>query len=186
MTSGSLEMLMLMGVNPFADVEAQTEGVRFAGRQTIRGVETDVVSMTADLGPQATETRLYIGAADHLLYRLVSETSQKAHPPKRTGVGSPLDELAPEDPGPAPDPSGQDGPPPLLGVLMKTRVTCDNKIESDPKFDFTSFAYQPPAGALYLTNPVEAKKPLTLKQRIAELNRSIKRQKKPRPRVYRY
>ncbi len=181
MTSGSLEILMLMGVNPFAHIEEQSEGVRYAGRETVRGVATNVVAMTADLGPTATETRLYIGAEDHLLYRLVSETKQKAHPPKRMGTGSPLDELAPPEPSSQPLPGNEDDVVPTLpGVLMKTSVTCDNKIDTDPKFDATAFVYQPPANALYQTNPLELK-PMTWKQRLALLNKGIKRQKKSPP-----
>ncbi len=185
MTSGSLEILMLMGVNPFDRIEQQTEGVRCAGRETIRGVETDVVSMMADLGPQTTETRLYVGAENHLLYRIVSETEQKPRPPVRTGVGSPLDELATGNAAtdPAPNP---DGPSALPMVPRRSRVVCDNKIETDPTFGYGAFSFSPPEGANYLTNPVQDQKPLTMKQRIAELNRAARRQKKPAPKIYRY
>ncbi len=185
MTSGSLEILMLMGVNPFAHVEEQTEGVRLAGKETIRGVATDIVAMSADLGPTATETRLYIGVEDHLLYRLTSETSQKPKTARRTTVGSPLDELAPPEPSSQPLFGNPEDPPPLPGVLMKSRVVCDNKMDVNPKFDFNAFVYQPPAGALYLTNPIENKS-MTMKQRIAELNKNTRRQKKSPPRVYRF
>lgn len=186
MTSGSLEVLMLMGVNPFVQVREQTEGVHLVGRETVLGVMTDVVAMSADLGLQATETRLYIGADDHLLYRLVSETSQKPQAPRRSGVGSPLDELAPPEHAFDPGPQEPAAAPALLGVLMKTRVTCDNKIDLDPAFGAGAFSYQPPADAFYLTNPDPHKPPMTMKQRIAELNKNARHQKKPRPRVYRY
>ncbi len=186
MTSGSLEILMLMGINPFVKVEEQTEGVRCVGRETVRGVATEVVAMSADLGPTATETRLYIGVEDHLLYRLESETSQKAKPPKRTTVASPLDELAPPEPSSQPLPGNPDDLPTLPGVLMKSRVICENKVDVDPKFAFGAFSYQPPADASYLTNPDPHQKPMTMKQRIAELNKSAKKQKKPAPKVYRY
>jgi len=185
MTSGSLEILMLMGVNPFAHVEEQTEGVRYAGKENVRGVVTDVIAMTADLGATGTETRLYIGAEDHLLYRLVSETTQKALPPKHVGVGSPLDELAPPEPSSQPIPGNPEDLPSLPGVLMKSRVTYDNKIDLDPKFDSSAFVYQPPADALYLTNPVQDK-PMTLKQRIAELSRNARKQHKAPPKVIRF
>jgi len=185
MTSGSLEVLMLMGVNPFTHVEQQTEAVRYAGQETVLGTETDVVAMTADLGLESTETRLYIGVEDHLLHRLVSETSQKARATKPSGVGSPLDELAPDDSGPLP-PANSDGVPSLPGILMKSRLTCDNKIDTAPQFEFGEFAYQPPADAFYLTNPDPHKPPMTMKQRIAELNRSAKRQKKSPPKVIRF
>jgi hypothetical protein len=185
MTSGSLEVLMLMGVNPFEHVEQQAEAVRCVGKETALGTETEVVAMTADLGLQATETRLYIGVADHLLHRLVSETSQKALAPKQqSGVGSPLDELAPSDSGPPPIVNPGDVPS-LPGILMKSRITCDNKIDTEPRFDFTVFAYQPPADAFYLTNPDPHKPPMTMKQRIAELNRAAKRQHKAAPKVIR-
>ena len=182
MTSGSLEILMLMGVNPFAHVEEQTEAVRCAGKETIRGIETDVVAMSADLGPQATETRLYIGAADRLLYRLVSETSQKARSPKRPATRGPLDELAPPDPA-DPNPADLRDLTVLPGVLLKSRVTYDNKIDVDPKFPSDEFAYKPPADAFYLTNPETRKRFMTLAQRIAELNRAATREKRSRSKV---
>ena len=173
-------------INPFANVEEQTEGVRRVGRETVRGVATEVVAMSADLGPTATETRLYIGVEDHLLYRLESETSQKAKAPKRTTTGSPLDELAPPEPSSQPLPENPDDLPTLPGVLMKSRVVCENKIDVEPKFELGAFNYQPPADASYLTNPNPRQKPMTMKQRIAELNKNAKRQKKPVPKVYRY
>ena len=182
MTSGSLEVLMLMGVNPFANVEDQAQSLKYSGKVTVRGVETDIVSMSADLGPQATETRLYIGVDDHLLYRLVSETSQKPKAPNHVLTGSPLNELAPPEPA---DPNAGD-PQDLQripGILLKSRVTYDNKIETDPIFEVGDFAYKPPADAFYLTNPVDNKKPpMTLAHRIAELNRAAaKREKRSSP-----
>ncbi|HLJ54502.1 MAG TPA: DUF2092 domain-containing protein [Chthonomonadaceae bacterium] len=187
MTSGSLEVLMLMGVNPFAGVEEQTESVRSQGRETVRGVATDVVSMRADLGGAATETRLYIGAEDHLLYRVVSETVPKVKPPRRPlAAGSPLDELAPpEAPSSRPLPGEPDDVPSLPGIPMKSIVTYDNTTDIQPKFDFNAFAYTPPATALYLTNPAQ-EKPMTLKQRLAELSKAVRKKKQPAPRVYRY
>jgi hypothetical protein len=184
MTSGSLEVLMLMGVNPFTQIEEQTEEARYAGRETVQGKSVDVVLLSADLGLQATETRLYVGVDDRLLYRLVSETTQKPRPVTKSGVGSPLDELAPPDPG---APGAADAPPlgpdevqTLPGVLMKSRITCDNKIDTAPSFDPFSFAYSPPADAFYLTNPAEKGKPLTLKQRLAELAKTLRKQQPKR------
>jgi outer membrane lipoprotein-sorting protein len=184
MTSGSLEVLMLMGVNPFAHIEEQSDGLRYAGKETVNGAATEVVAMSADLGPQTTETRLYIGADDHLLHRLVSETAQKARPPRPIGGGSPLDELAPPE-STDPPPVGPDGAPALPGVLMKSRVICDNKIDTQPAFGAADFAFQAPAGALYLTNPI-TDKPVTLKQRLAELNKSARRQRRSPPKVIRF
>jgi outer membrane lipoprotein-sorting protein len=183
MTSGSLEVLMLMGVNPFAQIEDQAQSVKYGGKVTVRGVETEVIAMSADLGPQATETRLYIGVEDHLLYRLVSETSQKPKAPRHAITGSPLNELAPPDPA-DPEAGNPDDLHTIPGLLLKSRVTCDNKIESDPIFEVSDFSYQPPADAYYLTNPIEAKKSrLTLAQRIAEMNRAaVKREKRSTPR----
>jgi len=186
MTSGSLEILMLMGVDPFARIEDQAEAVRFAGREVVRDIEMDVVIMAADLGAQANETRLYIGANDHLLYRLASQTVQKEKEKQRSGVGSPLDELEPE-PRPIVQPDGQNDVPSLPGVRMKTLVTCDNLIEPNPKFDALTFMYEPPAGALYQTNPNVHQKPLTMKQRIAAMNRAAqKNKKKTTPKTIRY
>jgi outer membrane lipoprotein-sorting protein len=187
MSSGSLEMLMLMGINPFAQIEEQAGSVRYGGTDNVRGTAADVVIMNADAGPQITETRLYIGAEDHLLYRLVSETAQKIKPPdKRQGVGSPLDELAaPTSPPPLPLNPGEQAPVP--GIPMKSRVTVENHMRLAPIFDGKTFAYAPPEGALFLNTPDPHRKPPTLKQRLAELAKTYKRSKKQSPpRVLRF
>jgi hypothetical protein len=45
LNSGSLELLMLMGINPFAEIKAKTDSVRWEGSETVRGVSTDVIVM---------------------------------------------------------------------------------------------------------------------------------------------
>ena len=185
MTSGSLEVLMLMGVNPFARVEESADSVRYVGRETVLGVESDVVAMSADVGPQSTDTWLYIGVTDHLLHRLVSEMSQKPRSTPRLQVGSPLDELAPSDPNHDPPAVGSDVPSAAGGGIMKSRLTCDNGIDLSPTFDAFTFSFKPPDGANYLTNPV-GDKPLTLKQRLAEMNRTTRRKTKPSKKLIRF
>src|SRR5262249_36560544 len=92
-------------------------------------------------------------------------------------------ELAPPEPA-DPNAGNPDDLPTIPGLLLKTRVTYDNKIDSDPIFEISDFSYAPPADAFYLTNPIDAKKkpPMTLAHRIAELNRAAaKREKRASP-----
>ena len=182
LNSGCLELVMLMGVNPFANIGDQVGSLRYAGRETVNDVETDVLVMEADLGAQTTEARLYIGAEDHLLRRMVSETTPKSQVTKRAGVGSALDELA-EDaksgppisrPLPGPDGVIPEETVPLPAVPMRSRVSYDNTISLSPRFDSQTFTYAPPAGAYYQTVADRTRKPMTLKERLGQLTKGLK------------
>jgi hypothetical protein len=117
--TGSLELLMLIGVNPFAQVREQVDSVRYLGEAKVRGVETEVVAMRAVQSTAITDARLYIGKSDHLLRRLVTETvppaASKAAPGK---VGDELDALV----------DGRPPPPPQTNVSTAQFATS----ESDP------------------------------------------------------
>src|SRR5579871_1550640 len=73
--TGSLELLMMLGINPFADVRNEVESVGYQGDATVRGVATEVVTLRVVQATTTTEARLYIGKEDHLLHRLVTESS---------------------------------------------------------------------------------------------------------------
>lgn len=189
LNNGSMELMMLMGANPFANLVEQVDSLRYLGTESVRGVETDVISMESDAGTQKIEMRLYIGAEDHLLRRVVSESGPKAQAPKRGGVGSPLDDLA-EEARPAPLPPQEGDVPqdssPTPGPPMKSRLVYDNLISLSPRFNSQTFAYTPPDNAYSQTVPDPHRKPLTLKQRLAELVKSLKAAKNGPPRTIRF
>jgi hypothetical protein len=154
LNSGSLELLMLMGINPFADIKEKADSVRWEGSETVRGVSTDVIVLRTAERFASSEARFYIGKDDHLLRRVVTETTpvqrQTSHPGR---VGDALDELANDAPLPQPqlppnitsreEPPGAEGTP-----MAMTRVSYENDVHSAPNFDADAFTFTIPTGAL--------------------------------------
>ncbi|HZP81300.1 MAG TPA: DUF2092 domain-containing protein, partial [Chthonomonadaceae bacterium] len=70
LNSGSLELLMLLGVNPFADLKDRVDSARYEGTASVRGVPTEVVALRVASQLETTESRLYIGKSDLLLRRV--------------------------------------------------------------------------------------------------------------------
>ena len=94
-----------------------------------------------------------MGAENHLLYRLIVETTPIVKPvvmPKH----DPLDDLiAHPDPSTStpqvPVASGFEDPRPIapVGSPMRIRLTMDNSFEIDPVFSASAFRYSPPKDA---------------------------------------
>ena len=155
----TLEMMMLIGMNPFGDVENQFDAAKCEGVQDIYGLPVEVVVLRSVSEQQTQELRFYIGRDDLLLHRLVVESTpavREMAPPVR----DPLDDYAarPLPPPQTADQSGNAGipvapgfedPHPLAppGVPMKTRLTCENRINYAPRFDYETFRFEPPQGA---------------------------------------
>ena len=157
----TLELMMLVGMNPFGDIENQFDGAKYEGVQNVGGVPVEVVLLRAASEQQTQELRFYIGKNDLLLHRLVIESTPTVRalaPPKH----DPLDDLAarPSRPVPTPTPDvpgvtspqvapGFEDPHPLAppGTPMKTRITCDNTLTVTPRFDDRDFEFTPPTGA---------------------------------------
>ena len=154
LNSGCLELLMLLGINPFSDLKNEVDSVQWEGTATVRDVPTEVVTLRADSHFSLTTVRLYIGQGDLLLRRVAVETTPVAAPTAPGKVGDALDELA--DDAPQMPSTGTGGSlPPLMTppasapspAPMATRVIYDNIITSGPHFDPEDFTFHIPAGA---------------------------------------
>ncbi len=184
LNSGSLELLMLMGVNPFAHLEDHADSLKTEGGETVRGVPTEVVVMRSSTPYETTEARFYIGKDDFLLRRVVTETTPIVKPPYPGKVGDALDELlddpaapppaAPASPGAAPPASG-----PQTALAGKTRISYENILTERPLFDGQTFAYTPPADALRYGPSEEKGKP---HRQIDDLIKAMKRAHSRSPR----
>lgn len=148
----NLELMMLMGVNPFADLKQIADNIHYVGTETVRGSATEVVALSSSSRREETEVRLYIGKSDGLLHRLVHEVTPVAGPAVPGKVGDALDELVdvqqpptlpdPDNPTPAETPRAQSFGP------FRTRLTYDNILSSAPSFANDAFQFTIPTGAL--------------------------------------
>jgi hypothetical protein len=134
--------MMLIGVDPFAQVRTQVDSVQVAGTEVVRGVETDVVTLQTAGPAETTQVRCCIGRQDHLLHRLVVETRPVGPPPNPAIVGDEFDALINSAPGAAPaqavdDPSRQ-----------ITRLILDNEIELPTAMNPDDFQFRAPDGAM--------------------------------------
>jgi|GEM_PF-3051029 len=174
LNSGCLEMLMLMGINPFPELKEDVDSIQYEGSEIVRGVETDVVAIRATQPTEHIELRLYIGKADALLRRLAIERTPILKNASGTGVkvGDALDQLAedlqapqpaqPTDPLPGDpvqsDMPKPDNPTPLPATPVgpvKTRLVYDNTLRTDALFAPQLFVFTPPPTAK-LYQPVGA------------------------------
>lgn len=151
--TGSLELMMALGVNPFSNIRDCADTVRCDGRALVHGVQTDVVMLRSVTPGEVTEARLFIDADDHLLRKLVSESAPVVRPSTPGRIGDPLDELLPED-RPAPTPPGmppQDSPEEALPDesqnAVRTRVEYENAINLHPVVSRQEFVFTVPPSA---------------------------------------
>ena len=191
MDANSLEMLMLLGVNPFAKLREQCDRLTWEGAATARDIAVDVVALRTEAREGDTVAKLYIGHDDFLLRRVVIETTPAVGPATPGKIGDALDELAPEEPNPTPAPFDPSAPlnapanlsgdapalldapplpaPPAGAKPMKTRLTYDNIITLNPAFDYDAFAFAIPENALLYNDPDQNKakkrKPANLMRR---------------------
>lgn len=159
LNNGSLELLMLMGVNPFARIKGEAETLEVRPAETVRGVLTEVVLLKSANPYEETEVRFYIGKEDFLLRRMVVESTPIRQTTGSRKVGDPLDELVEEQErsNPAPqDPNApEDLPAARPSLPMKRRIGYDNILVPRPDFDELTFAFKIPMGAL-LREPVDS------------------------------
>lgn len=90
--AGSLELVMMMGINPFQNLNTDVATARLLPQTTVRNATVDVVSIDSVNPREHVVLKLYIGTEDHLLRRFVSDTT----PTKEDGVariGDALDEM---------------------------------------------------------------------------------------------
>jgi hypothetical protein len=187
LNSGSLELLMVLGLNPFTDLQSKVDSFQYAGTAVVRGVPTEVVMLKMASKIEATESRFYIGKDDHLLYRMVTETAPVLTVLPSGKVGDPLDELLDDNPPPsAPSasdpskPSDPDDPNADSGSvpMVKRRIAYDNLIATHPEFGPQTFAFQiPPSALLYQPIDLHGSRKMTPKEYLKEWIKKIKSQK---------
>lgn len=153
---GSLELVMLMGINPFQNLTPEIATTRLDEPATVRGVETEVVTMTSVTRTERDVLHLYIGKEDHLLHRFISEVSPTESASGGARIGDALDEVADESRSDNPPAAGSDKDHPLdpgdissgeRNVAKRTRVVYDNLMTPVTHVEREEFAFTPPLGA---------------------------------------
>ncbi|HLK59997.1 MAG TPA: DUF2092 domain-containing protein [Chthonomonadaceae bacterium] len=144
LNTGTPEMMMLIGLNPFANLRSEVDSAACEGTTLVAGVPTDVVVLKQATAQERTEARFYIGQEDSLLRRCVIETVPIiAAPPVSNKVGDALDDLEAQ--------TAPVTPPTSDPLPMKSRITYDNTINLHPAFDIFTFAFKIPEGASLFT-----------------------------------
>lgn len=187
-TDGTLELAMLMGIDPFADTLKNSLGVRCVGREQIADQQADIVSIATRTDKQDVQTRLFIGTESKLLLKMQVETAPL---PKRIATSvavpesvNPLDEL--KAPLVAPKSDVLEADPEDAVIRNRVIVTFANEVKSAPIFDETSFAFEPPANAFREGNPNEKIDVKSWRRRIEELAKKNKKERTGRPRVLKF
>ena len=166
LNTGSLELLMLLGVNPFSKIREQCDRLTWEEAAVVREIPVCVVALRSDSRFVETVAKLYIGQRDFLLRRVTVETTPVVGPATPGRVGDALDDLAEDDPNSAANASalleagkaGEGAEPPLLDAPappptaagsrpMMTRVTYENIITPNPSFPYDTFLFSIPANA---------------------------------------
>lgn len=187
LNGGTLELLMIIGPNPFADLLQSVDGAHRIGEADVRGVLTEVVSLRLEDPLEQSEVRLYIGKEDSLLRRMEIESIPVKLHEGPIKVGSKLDALLeagkpiplPEEEIPSipgvPDPPKAEPPPPPQKPVGSF-VRFENDLDLTPTFKSGDFTFTPPKDGLLLgeSGPV---KHLTTKQRIAQLAKNIRQKR---------
>ena len=187
LNGGTLELMMLIGPNPFADLLQTVDGAHRIGETDVRGVAVEIVSLQIDDPLEQSELRLYIGKEDSLLHRMEIESIPIKLHDGLIKVGSKLDALI-EDTKPPPiqqndDPtiSGvPDGsvqePPPPPPKPVGSFVRFENDLQLVPTFAPGTFTFTPPKDALMLGDQGPMRH-LTMKQRIAQMAKNIRQKR---------
>jgi hypothetical protein len=156
----TLELLMLMGLNPFKEIKEVADSVRYIGEEALRGMTMEVIALRSSTRREETEVRFYVGKSDGLMHRLVHELTPVVGPAAPGKVGDGLDELIdgqlPPNPPSDPEaqPSAATAPQPFRP--SRTRLIYDNFLSTQPNFAFDAFLFTIPPGA-FLYGPPEKK-----------------------------
>lgn len=202
LSNTTLELMMVIGINPFTDIENQFDGAKYEGLHDVRGVQTDLVTLTSLSDDKVQLMHFYIGTEDLLLHRLIVESTPIVRPMVRP-VHDPLDDLLvrPKTPPPSTEPStttsketsptvapGFEDPHPIAPPAGPTfmRITVDNFITPNPLFTEKAFQYEPPQGArLYQgvagSNDLGKLSNTVALEEILRKARGARKGKKPRP-----
>ena len=178
LNGGTLELMMLIGPNPFADLIQSVDGAHRLADAVVRGLPTEVVSLLTEDPIEQSEVRLYIGKADGLLHRMEIESVPIKLHEGPIKVGSKLDALLDagvQKPPPeeipsvsgVPDPTPV-SPPPAPARPVGSFVRFENDLDLNPTFPTGTFTFRPPKDGLMYGDQTPAKR-LTVKQRIAQM-----------------
>ncbi len=140
MTSGSLEVLMMMGVNPFKDIKNLVQSVQMDDTNTRSNSSTDCILLKMTSPYELTELRLTLDLNSHLLLRLALErTAISSEVEAKHPLGDALDEL---DTAALPPASSSAQPAGVSQPLkMKTLFSYDNTISLSPHFNPSTFTF---------------------------------------------
>mgnify|MGYP000532150774 CR=1 FL=1 len=174
MSSGSLEMMMLMEINPFIEIKKTATAIRDEGDETLRNGEVHWVSIVMDAPTEQTVLRLAIGKGDGLLRRVVHERTPTTSGRTSQPIDDGLEALKNARRVTLPEEVNQ--PPQETAPLrMKSRLTYNNFFSTTPTFAFDAFAFAiPPTAFRYGDLPDKQKPKKTdffnaLKERAAAL-----------------
>lgn len=155
--AGSLELVMLMGINPFQNLTPNLAAVRVDDPATVRGVETNVVTIISVNRSERDILHFYIGMEDHLLHRFISEVSPVETENKGARkIGDALDEDADESRPDNPSSVGSDSDHPLEAgdarlsqrtEAKRTRIVYDNVMTTVSHVEHGDFTFSAPTGA---------------------------------------
>jgi hypothetical protein len=186
LNSGTLELMMLIGPNPFADLMQSVDGAHRLADADVRGIPTEVVSLLIEDPIEQSELRLYIGKGDGLLHRMEIESVPIKPHEGPIKVGSKLDALidagvqkpppeeTPSLPGVPDTPAAS--PPPPLAKPVGSFLRFENDLELTPNFPAGTFTFTPPKDGLMYGDQAPVKR-LTMKQRIAQMAKSIRQKR---------
>jgi hypothetical protein len=179
---GTLELIMLIGPNPFADLLQSVEGAHLIGESSVRGIPTEVVSLQMEDPLEQSELRLYIGKSDGLLHRMEIESIPVKLHDGPIKVGSKLDALLEAGkPVPLQDENSSDPDAPKQEPVKPHKpvgsfLRFENDLTMTSGFPSGTFAFTPPQGSLMLGEQGAVKR-LTAKQRIAMLVKNAKQKR---------
>jgi hypothetical protein len=184
---GSLELAMLMGVNPFRNLTPELATVRSEGSAVVRGVDTDVVTMISVTRTERDVLQFYVGKEDHLLHRFISEVQPVQSSSGGARIGDALDESVDGSLNGDPPGLGSDIDHPLeegdtrtvvQTAPKRTRIVYDSIITPVTHTEPADFDFTPPTGA-GLFMPAGSKQTMDPNsKRLADL---IKKAKKNHP-----
>jgi hypothetical protein len=94
MNLSSWDVLLLMGISPFENLEEMMDTVQYIGTEVIRKQTVDAIRLHWASPQREVEYRFYIGKEDGLLKRVIQEELPLTGPAEPGKVGDALDELA--------------------------------------------------------------------------------------------
>jgi hypothetical protein len=186
---GTLELMLLIGPNPFADLAQSVDGVHRIGEAEVRGVATEVVSILMEDPIEQSELRFYIGKEDSLLYRMEVESVPVLRHEGPIKVGSKLDALLeanerkpppeqlPPDQVPEGAPAGATAAPAAPSKPVGSFTRFDNDLTLNSTFPPGTFAFKPPKDGLMLGGQPVTVKRLTPRQRLVQMAKEIRQKR---------